>query len=403
MMLVSIIVPIYNVEQYLRKCIESIIEQTYRELNIILVDDGSIDRSGSICDEYARCDSRIVVVHKSNGGLVSARKAGARLAEGDYIVNVDGDDWIEKDRIEKLVEEGLSTNVDMVYMSGIYYEYKNYSILDRGNVEKSFFYRKDILDKVFNDILDENYAFKRNLFASQYNWAIKKNIYVDAQNKIDNSIRNGEDQICIWFCLLNSNSVLYTCNDGYHYVQRENSITYGKCDLEKDKNDLRIWYLQMRKMLDEKNASSQFYHKLDYLATRMLIVFDYGLLYKQEFDYLYPFIEVKKGSKIAIYGGGKVGRQIIDNIKNERDFEIVCVADKNNNIGDVCGYDVVSVEQLIDKSFDYILIAIIEAETAEKIVNMLIEYGIECEKIVRMSREAISRKVVYKALDIDIM
>ena len=101
--LISIVVSIYNEWEYLDKCIDSIVNQTYKNIEIILVDDGSTDCCGEICDKYAEQDSRIIVIHKPNGGLVSARKAGTKKATGDYIINVDGDDWIEKERIQNLV------------------------------------------------------------------------------------------------------------------------------------------------------------------------------------------------------------------------------------------------------------------------------------------------------------
>lgn len=101
--LLSIIVPIYNVEQYLRRCVDSLCAQTYHNLEIILVDDGSPDCCGQICEEYAKIDSRIVVVHKSNGGLSSARNAGLEIAKGDYIAFVDSDDWVDYDSYEKLL------------------------------------------------------------------------------------------------------------------------------------------------------------------------------------------------------------------------------------------------------------------------------------------------------------
>lgn len=94
---VSIIVPIYNIEQYVGKCIDSILGQTYPLFELILVDDGSTDTSGKICDRYAALDSRIKVLHKKNGGLTSARNAGLKVATGDWIMHVDGDDWIEPD------------------------------------------------------------------------------------------------------------------------------------------------------------------------------------------------------------------------------------------------------------------------------------------------------------------
>lgn len=116
---ISIVVPIYNIQDYLKRCIDSIINQSYKYIEIILVDDGSTDNCPEICDAYAQKDNRIRVIHKKNGGLVSARKAGTAIAKGDYILNVDGDDWIENKRIEILVKEGiLPYKADMIYMSG---------------------------------------------------------------------------------------------------------------------------------------------------------------------------------------------------------------------------------------------------------------------------------------------
>lgn len=101
--LLSVIIPVYNVEDYLARCVDSILGQTYHTLEVILVDDGSPDASGSICDAYAQKDSRVRVIHKENGGLSSARNAGLEAATGEYITFVDSDDWIEPDAYEHLL------------------------------------------------------------------------------------------------------------------------------------------------------------------------------------------------------------------------------------------------------------------------------------------------------------
>ena len=102
--LVSVIVAVYNIEEYLPRCIDSILAQTYRNLEIILVDDGSTDSSGGICDDYAQKDRRIKVIHKKNGGLSDARNAGLDKVSGDYIGFVDGDDWIDEDMYRAMYE-----------------------------------------------------------------------------------------------------------------------------------------------------------------------------------------------------------------------------------------------------------------------------------------------------------
>lgn len=125
--LVSIIVPIYKVESYLEKCIESLINQTYRKIEIVLVDDGSPDRCPQICDVYAQKYEQIRVIHKKNGGLSSARKAGFKIATGEYILFVDSDDYIEKDMVENLINTIKMNNADIA-MCGYYTKYKNNTI-----------------------------------------------------------------------------------------------------------------------------------------------------------------------------------------------------------------------------------------------------------------------------------
>ena len=112
--MVSVIIPIYKVEKYLKQCVDSVLEQTYSDLQIILVDDGSPDRCGEICDQYKAMDARIQVIHKKNGGLGYARNSGLEIAEGNYVIFIDSDDWIEKNHIEKLVAVAERTQADVV-------------------------------------------------------------------------------------------------------------------------------------------------------------------------------------------------------------------------------------------------------------------------------------------------
>ena len=130
--LISVIVPIYNVERYLEKCIDSIIAQTWRELEIILCDDGSTDGCGAICDRYARLDSRIRVIHKPNGGLSDARNAGIEIARGSWYVFIDSDDFITPDTIERMYTAAVSTDCQIAVCNMI-------RIYDDGGTEP--FYR----------------------------------------------------------------------------------------------------------------------------------------------------------------------------------------------------------------------------------------------------------------------
>lgn len=132
--LITIIVPVYNVEGYLKKCIESILAQTYKNLQIILVDDGSTDNSGYICEDYAQKDKRISVIHKINGGLSSARNAGIDKAEGEFISCIDSDDYVVADFILTLYQHAMNNDADMV-VGNFFYYYENEFKKSHGNGE----------------------------------------------------------------------------------------------------------------------------------------------------------------------------------------------------------------------------------------------------------------------------
>ncbi|MBR2715696.1 MAG: glycosyltransferase [Ruminococcus sp.] len=130
MAMVSIVVPIYNVEKYLRECVDSIVDQTYRNLQIILVDDGSPDNCGVICDEYAKRDDRVVVLHCENGGLSIARNRGYEVCKGEYVLFVDSDDYLENNAIEVLVSNMQKDNIQMLFYDALSFDDTNDNVSD---------------------------------------------------------------------------------------------------------------------------------------------------------------------------------------------------------------------------------------------------------------------------------
>lgn len=111
--MISVVVPVYKVEKYLERCINSVLSQSYKDLEVILVDDGSPDKCGKICDEYAKKDDRVKVIHKENGGQSSARNIGIQEAKGQYISFIDSDDYLEKNAYETLIKVATTTNADI--------------------------------------------------------------------------------------------------------------------------------------------------------------------------------------------------------------------------------------------------------------------------------------------------
>ena len=157
---ISVIVPIYKVEAYLKKCLDSIITQSYHNIEIILVDDGSPDNCGTICDEYAYKDNRIIVIHKKNGGLSSARNAGLDNCSGDYIMFVDSDDWIEENFCEKALNNILEKKVDCLVFG--YFKHENNQIITKAtNNPRYLSSEKAILSIIKLDDIIFNFAWNK--------------------------------------------------------------------------------------------------------------------------------------------------------------------------------------------------------------------------------------------------
>lgn len=222
-MLFSVIVPIYNVQKYLKRCIDSVLSQTFDDYELILVDDGSPDECGTICDEYAKTDERIKVIHKQNGGLVSARQAGIRVATGDYVFHLDGDDAVLPDALESAYEIITKYHPDMVSFS-------HKRVIDgvvgdtvEDIIEEGFYNKHDIEQKIHPRLLsDEN---MKNLFYFLWGKAIKRELATKYQLMVNTKISQGEDVSCTTPYYLEADTVYMSKTPIYLYTVRNDSLT----------------------------------------------------------------------------------------------------------------------------------------------------------------------------------
>ena len=220
--IISIIVPIYNVGKYLPRCIESILNQTFNNFELILVNDGSTDNSGVVCDDYAKKDTRIKIVHKSNGGVSSARNAGLYVAKGEYIGFVDPDDYIDKNMYEKLYRLCIDNNSDIAICR--FNREINGKIQNKESTE-------EIIE--LNNMEAMNELFKGNLYRfSLCNKLFSKKCFNDVLFPEE---RIHEDLSTTYKLFDNSKKTVYINYCGYIYVRRENSIltsTYNEKRLQ---------------------------------------------------------------------------------------------------------------------------------------------------------------------------
>jgi len=210
--LVSVIVPVYNVEKYLKKCIDSILNSDYKNIEIILVDDGSKDLSGIICDDYKESYNNIKVIHKKNGGLSSARNAGIEVSAGEYILFIDSDDYITEKFVGHLVDTMNKYDVDVVQGNYEKIDEKERSLYIPQIKNKSYHSKEDILEAFF---------IKENILVVAWGKLYKKDLFKNISFKEG---RNHEDNIFIADLFEKINS--YACVDmsGYKYLQRSDSI-----------------------------------------------------------------------------------------------------------------------------------------------------------------------------------
>ncbi len=278
MTLFSIIVPVYNVEAYLRECIDSILSQNYNDYELILVDDGSPDGCPAICDEYAEKDKRIKVIHKTNGGVVEARKAGVNISVGDYIVCVDGDDFVEQTYLFELSQIIDRHSPDIICCG--HNEYRDgeknakHIMPPYGNLSK-----KDIEKFIYPILIEDKHGiyYPPSLWAKAFKIALYKE-----QQQIDSHIKIGEDCACTKSCIYYAESIYILDKCLYNYRLNPTSATKKPTAFPWDNPETVGKHLEAHIDMTQRDFQEQVYR---FITHNLFIVacsqFNKDLPYKQ--------------------------------------------------------------------------------------------------------------------------
>ena len=209
---ISVIVPVYRAEDYLERCVESLLSQTFPDFEILLVDDGSPDHSGAICDDYARKDDRIKVFHKLNGGVSSARQYGIDHAIGEYVIHADPDDWVESSMLEELYNKAKEEDADMV-ICDYYMNYENKQVYKKQ--EPSSLDHRTVLKELF-----------QQLHGSCWNKLVRRACYNDTGTRFPEGFTLWEDRFVCCSLLLTDLKIAYWGKAFYHYdrISNDNSL-----------------------------------------------------------------------------------------------------------------------------------------------------------------------------------
>lgn len=387
--MISIIVPVYNTEKYLRKCIESIQDQTLKDIEIILVDDGSKDSSGMICDEYGEMDSRIKVIHKPNGGLVSARKAGIQAAKGSYVGFVDSDDWIEKDMFRIMHQQAWQAKADIVaegFIEDVYGLYQCCrNVLKAGiyssDRERTFFYQNMLNCEAFFCLGIQPYL---------WNKLIRREIAEVCIMDMEESIKVGEDAAVIYPAFLEAKSIAVMDECHYHYCLRNASMIWKRESEEKE----FVGAIVLHKYLKDKFSGMEERYclekQLERYSLNNLLVRSLGVLArKHKGTVLFPFNNVKKGDSVVLYGAGALGRAVYQYVDETKIVVIKGWADQNALAYQKLGLPVEVPEQIHVDKHTKILIAVLRKKAEKSIRERLIGMGTDEKQIIGVSFEDI--------------
>lgn len=394
--LISVIITIYNAEAYLEQCLDSVCSQTYRNLEIILVDDGSDDRCSDICDAYAQRDSRVTVIHKENEGAVRARKTGYEVSHGKYISMIDSDDWLELDMLEKLHDALITQQVD-ISMCGRYEDSgKTVRRVCQG-IPAGRYGAARLISDVFPNMIVNKDFFEWGLFPSLWDKLFKRELLMPHIIDVDDRLPMGNDAACVYPCLLNADSIYILDECLYHYRQTDGSMVR-----------------QVKKEKQIKEGFRLLYHTVDLVFAKYSHIYDlreqwlqYVLflmvpradaLYEdiEKIDFLFPYSGVKKGSNIILYGMGTYGKRLHHFLVETKFCNIVSAVDSNYEHLRRQGFPVESPEAIGKYDYDAIVVAMSFAKSRKAVYDYLIK-KYPREKIFLMDEELIKNESTLRA------
>lgn len=358
---VSVIVPIYNAMPYFKECLASICNQTYKNIEIVLVDDGSTDESGRYCDKIASLDKRVKVFHKANRGLVLARQFGIEKSSGDYFIFVDSDDTVDCDLVEKLVAEIKNVRPNIILFglieeSGLNKVYKN-NYFDAG-----FYDAYDIKKEIIPEMLTGDMFFAFHILPNLVCKCIERGWYNGCIKGVSNNVRYGEDADLTYQIIPQAKSLSIIDFYPYHYIKHEESMVSG--------------YVEEAEIISLENDIKDTLSKIDMyelLADQILRYFCFVRMVKRPETVM--DIDVLKRHDIALYGAGATGQSI----KRILDTNIKIWVDKNYSEYKKRNMDVHPIEVLEKYNYRYelVLIAITNEAICQDIAKKLKKDGIK--------------------------
>lgn len=377
---ISIIVAVYNIESYIERCINSILAQTYKNYEVILVDDGSTDRSSILCDFYEQQDNRISVVHKKNEGLVSARKTGLMHAQGDYVSFIDGDDWIEPHMYEHLISLAAEYQADMV-LGGSLEDVDGQTVNKMNQIKLGVFDKERLRKEVYPYMLCMGTFFSMGIQPYLWNKLIRRELAYKCVMYVDDRIRIGEDVAAVMPMIWKANKVVISDYCDYHYCIRSASMMRQKENEENEWNELCILHRFLRHTFSAYQNQCGIDDQINYYTVMNMLTRTYEKVAAREGKRrLWPFHYQMGTGKYIVYGAGNFGRTVYNYLKAQCQDEVKWV-DRDYQRYRLMALPVCKVEEIVKEQDTNILVAVLDMRLSGLIKEDLLQLGVHREQV----------------------
>lgn len=400
--LISIVVPVYGVEDYITQCIDSLISQSYKNIEIILVIDGSIDKSDQICHQFATLDKRIKVITKNNGGLVSARKAGLKHATGKYLGFVDGDDWVGPNFVSELYESIASTSADLVIAGHVREFYGKLEVIAPRN-SKGFYNREEVQEKLLPTAIYNGKFFQHGVSTYVWNKLFLRASLGSYINSVHDDIVMGEDAAITYPYLALAKSVVISDSASYFYRQRPNSIVKSVPDIKKEFQQLSYLFQHLKNNFEKHELSKLLLNQLQFYFYSQVLIRSGGFIGEQfSQSYLNPFQGLVENSKVLVLSSGSFGQHLVAAIQRIGKYKLAGWLDEDHIESQLSGLPVSAIEEILTIDFDTVIIASVNSEYCDIVTKKLELLGIDKNKISLLELNFDSLRIAIKRIGFDL-
>ena len=386
--MVSVIVPVYNSENYIRKCLDSIANQTYEDLEVVVVDDGSTDGSGVIADEYAKNDRRFRIIHQENHGLVNARKQGIGQASGEYVLFVDSDDWLAENAVEELRRLARETDADVVAggaLKAFLFDNSNeefdeetkdesgdyWCYVKEGNIAEPGVYQGNRLEELKRKLFCIEDYCSLALLPYLWNKLWKRELISSFVLDADETIKVGEDVAIGFPAILSAKCIVVTNSGYYYYRQNEASMMRSAIDERAEYENARRLKTYLKEELTELGSFEQIRGGIERYIDNQLFTRAYGIMNEQKScEGLFPFCD-KMPENLVIYGAGEFGKAVYRYASGKT--KVKAWIDRSAELLKKMGCPVISLDEYVPSPEDVLVVAVLRKKSVEAIEKTLVE------------------------------